>query len=108
MSGPHTGPRASIKGILAMIAEREGFGVKELIDRSRFPHIVRARQEAMYLCARDTGLTMGNIAKYFQRDTSTVRYGVVAHARRNGLPMPRGLNPKRWERWTPVRMRAAA
>lgn len=107
MSGPHTGPKASIKGTLAMIAAREEIGVRDLLGRSRLSHIVRARQEAMYLCARDTGLTIANIARHLQRDGSTVRFGIVAHARRNGLPIPRNLSAECWDRWLPL-IRAAA
>lgn len=53
----------------------------DLRGDSRVQPIVRARQEAYFLC-RQQGFTMGQIGSYFHRDHSTVVHGISKEKQR--------------------------
>lgn len=73
---------------------------------------LKARHEALYLVARDTTLSYARIGRLFgDRDHTTVISGIRTHARKNALPLPRGLTPtpvpneERYDpRWPPERV----
>jgi chromosomal replication initiator protein len=89
------GVRNSIASIIRATAAKHGLTTTDLVGRSRALHtVIPARQEAMYLCANDTPYGMPEIGKAFDRDHTTVLHGIRKHCERNGLPLPRGMQPE--------------
>jgi len=89
------GVRRSIARIIRDTADKYGLSSVDLVGRSRSGlTIIPARQEAMYLCAKDTPYGMKDIGKAFNRDHTTVLHGIRRHCERNGIPLPRGMKPE--------------
>lgn len=79
--------------IIAEVARQHGVLVGEIAGPTRLIRVIRARQEAMYRLAAETSLELEEIGRIIGgRDRSTVWHGVRAHAYRNGLVPPRGIN----------------
>jgi len=88
------GTGRSIARILEDTAQRHGLIVRDLLCASRTPALVRPRHEAMFLCALETTKSLPQIGQAFGgRDHTTVMKGIRQHAKRNGLPLPRGMTP---------------
>lgn len=86
---PDTTPNA--RAIVAAVARKHGLTLNDLCCAMRSRPLVRARQEAMYEVMTRTMLSQPQIGRIFHREHTTIRHGVVAHAKASGLPIPRGL-----------------
>jgi chromosomal replication initiator protein len=64
-------PQLVIEAVAAGCDLRPG----ELLGRQRTQHLVRARQIAMYLCRKHTGLSFPALGRVFERDHTTVQHG---------------------------------
>jgi chromosomal replication initiation ATPase DnaA len=81
--------------IIRDTARRHGLTPTDLTCTSRVRALTAPRHEAMYLCARDTDMSLPAIGRRFGgRDHTTVLNGIHRHAKRNDLPLPRGMKPK--------------
>lgn len=75
--------------LLAEVAAECNVTVRDIQRRCREVPLVRARHFAMYRLAKETRWSLHQMARVFDRDHSTILYGVRAHAERNGLPPAR-------------------
>jgi chromosomal replication initiation ATPase DnaA len=81
--------------IIRDTARRHGLTPIDLTCTSRVRALTVPRHEAMYLCARDTDMSLPAIGRRFGgRDHTTILNGIHKHAKRNGLPLPRGMKPE--------------
>lgn len=81
--------------ILQETAQAHGLTVRDLVCDSRVRALCPARQEAMYLFARDTTLSFPAIGRRIgKRDHTTIIYGIRRHCARHNLPLPRGMKPE--------------
>lgn len=80
-----------LQDIAEDVAARNGVTVEDLKSPGKSSHLVRARQEFMYLArsvrrrdgtARYSTITIG---KFLNRDHSTIVYGAAAHVIRGGI-----------------------
>lgn len=83
----------SMRGILAYVAEKHQIKADNIAGARRYRSWVRARQEAMYLMRqvrRTDGtyrFSLPQIGEFLGgRDHTTIMWGVLAHAKREGLP----------------------
>ena len=89
------GDDKSLREIITETATWHGFNYGDLIGKRRFTPVVWARQEAMWRCVAETSHTLPEIGRAFGgKDHTTVICGVRSHARRNDLPLPRGMLPE--------------
>lgn len=78
-----------IRTLLTEVCRKYDLTYKALIGKRRFYKLVCARNEAAYLLREKAGLSLPRIGRILgQRDHTTVRHGIVAHARRHYLPIP--------------------
>lgn len=84
----------SISEIIVEVARSHGVSLNDILCAGRSRDIVRIRHEAMYLCARDTPHSLPAMGRRFCRDHTTIIHGIRQHAKRNGLPLPRGMTPE--------------
>lgn len=76
-------PRGTVRDVISEMAEKHDVRAEEITGVLRTAHIVIARQEAMYEARqRLPHLTIGQIARVFRRDHTTVLHGVRAHKKR--------------------------
>ncbi|MFH1058318.1 MAG: helix-turn-helix domain-containing protein, partial [Pseudomonadota bacterium] len=68
--------RLSPAQILALVASAHGLEPGALTGKSRRQAITRPRNLALYLCRRHTDATYAELGRLFNRDHSTVMYGV--------------------------------
>lgn len=73
--------RQSMREIVAAVAQANGLTVADLMGRSREGPIAWPRQRAYMLCAAQ-GVPIGRIARYFDRDHSTILQGIRQAQRR--------------------------
>ena len=79
-------PPETMRGIITNTALEYGLTYEDLIGRSRFARIVRARHDAMHKCWLRRRWSKPQIGKAFgYRDHTSVLHGVRAHRRRLGL-----------------------
>lgn len=84
--------RPKVVDIIRATATRYRLSVGDILCSSRNRRIVHPRQEVMYRAAMETLLSYPQIGRALgNRDQTTIRRGVIQHAKRNGLPLPRGL-----------------
>ena len=69
-------PLMRIADIASGVAALTGISVAELRGQSKEQHIADARHYAFWLC-RENKMSYSFIGKYFNRDHSTVMYGVT-------------------------------
>jgi chromosomal replication initiator protein len=62
--------------VLEVLAKVYGLEPKNIVGKSRAKAITRTRNMGMYLCRRHTEASYASIGKVFNRDHSTVMYGV--------------------------------
>lgn len=87
--------RPNVSDIIKATAQAHRVRVDDILCASRNRRIVYPRQEIMYRAAVETLLSFPQIGRALgNRDQSTIRHGIVHHAMRNGLPIPRGLQPE--------------
>jgi len=68
--------RVSPEQILALVAQVYGLEKTLLIGKSRKRAVTRPRNIALYLCRRHTDQSFASLGRAFNRDHSTVMYGV--------------------------------
>lgn len=77
--GAESVPRMGAIGkIIAGVCVKHGVTIGQIQAYDRLPAIVLARQEAM-AAAYQAGFSLNEIAKFLNRDHTTVRHGVRAH-----------------------------
>lgn len=64
-----------MRGIASQVSEATGVSVEDMRSPSRLRHHARARQYCFYF-GRAKGLSYAQIGRYFNRDHTTVMYGV--------------------------------
>lgn len=101
------------KRIRRKVAAKHGLSLTELDCDGRQKPLVRARNEAIYLIARETTLSLPQIGYFFNREHTTILASIRSHARANHLPMPRGIAAEKRKgmyanqprkQWTPERV----
>lgn len=83
------GPQTS--AIVEAVSRAYGIPVKEIVSRARSRHIVIARQHAVWLLRKETGLSLPQIGRALgDRDHTTMIHGIKRHQRRidNGEDIP--------------------
>lgn len=82
--------------LLLQVAIRRGVEMDDVLSDRRGAEIVFARQEYFYLARMETKHNYPAIGRVCGgRDQSTVRHGIIAHCKRNELPLPPDVKPKR-------------
>lgn len=73
----------SLLPLVVAVCERRGILVEELCGRARTPAVVAARREVWYLLHHDPGrrFSFSELGRIFDRDHTTIRVGVLVHAR---------------------------
>jgi chromosomal replication initiator protein len=59
-----------------LVASVYGLEPRALVGKSRRQAVTRPRNLALYLCRRHTAATLAELGRLFNRDHSTVMYGV--------------------------------
>ena len=78
-----TTPYARARQIISEVAQKHDLSVEGLLERRRYPGLVRARWEAMWRLRDETTLSLPEIAQRLGlADHTTVLYGIRAHAKR--------------------------
>lgn len=78
----HFRPAASVVDIVREICERERIDAREIISHRRPVNVTLARFEIWWRCRRDTTLSLTQLGRIFDRDHTTVLYGIRMHAKR--------------------------
>jgi hypothetical protein len=68
-------PRCGIKRITQFICKRTGYTPEEMRGLSQEPNLVRARWECFFIATKK-GYSIHEIGREYNRDPSTVRYGL--------------------------------
>lgn len=79
-----------LRELLKSVSRTSGVKVSDIKGPSRLRKIVHARQEFCYYARALTSRSYSQIADMINRDHTSVIHGVEAHAKRHGLPMPKG------------------
>ena len=86
----HQGP--TMREIIEETAAWHGFTHMDLCSAGKQRLLVYARHEAMWRCASETLHSLPKIGRALGgRDHTTVIHGIRAHAKRNDVPLPRGM-----------------
>lgn len=85
-----------LRHLFALVAYEHGLSVNDLLSRSKTDRLTSARQEFFYRAAAETDRSYPQIGNVAHRDHTTVMHGICCHAGKHGLPVPRGLNMRRW------------
>ncbi len=77
----------TMKDIAQDVANRHGIAVDDLMGQSRAYMYSHPRQEAFYLCRQvmrrgEPRYSLPQIGRFFDRDHSSVHWGVAQHAKR--------------------------
>lgn len=75
-------PKAVITRIKSECAEKHGVTVAKIDGPRRSEKIVHARQEAMWRAKNETNLSFPSLGKLFDRDHTTVMWGIRQHEAR--------------------------
>lgn len=81
----------SWRTIVMRVARRHGVSSADILSHQRSQPIVRARQEAIYHVAIETGMTLPMIGRKFGRDHTTILHSFRTHKKR----LKSGEAPKR-------------
>lgn len=73
---PMPGGRARVAAIIDVVARQHCVASDDITGEGRTIPVVRARQHAMWLAARDTPLSLAEIGRRFNRDHTTVIFAV--------------------------------
>ena len=74
-----------VRQIIAEVAAKHGITPGNIMDVSRYRHIVRARHEVFHRLCNERGYSAERIAAILNRDGSSVRYGIARHAIAEGV-----------------------
>jgi chromosomal replication initiation ATPase DnaA len=77
--------RETMRDIIERVADEYGLDYQDMIGRDRSMGVAHARQDAMHECWRTRRWSLPQIGRAFNRNHTTVLYGVRAHKRRAGL-----------------------
>lgn len=81
---------AKARAIAEQVARSHGLHFRDIASSSQAAPVVRARDEAVYRIAADTGLSQTAMGRLFgDRDHTTIHAAIRRHARLSGQPMPR-------------------
>lgn len=87
---------AKARAIVVATAEYHGLRFRDLVSENRTAHVVRARDEAAYRIAAETGMSQSAIGRLIgHRDHTSILAAIRRHARRAGLPTPRRISTSR-------------
>jgi hypothetical protein len=89
------GSNTPAKKILAEVSDMTGVPQRDIISPLKDNKTVQARFLLMYRLATQKKWRQPEIARFVNRDHSSVIYGVRAYCKRFNLPMPRGWNAGR-------------
>jgi chromosomal replication initiation ATPase DnaA len=79
-------PAARTRAIIAEVAERHGVTMEGIMSDSHKRHLAWPRQEAFYEVAKQRRwMSYPQIASVFNRDHTTIIFGVRRHCKRNGI-----------------------
>lgn len=85
--------------ILLQVAGEHAIPVDIICSRIRTLKVAAARHEFFYRVADATGLSLCAIAAVIGgMDHTSVLNGIHVHAMRRGLPLPRGMKPRKWNK----------
>ena len=73
------------KELILEIAKKHNITPEELVGTSRKIDIAEARQEFMHAC-HEQGMSIAEIARFLDRDQSTVAYGIKVHKNKDTNP----------------------
>lgn len=74
--------------ILADVCSRHRISSADILSPRRFRNLVYARQEAWWLAYTQSEASYPAIGKFFNRDHTTVMFGIRRHAERIGVDVP--------------------
>lgn len=75
-------PRKTVRQICEEVAAAHRITWREFVGPHRHKAYTRARQEAYWRSARETGKDLSLIGRVMHRDRTTVRFGISAHEAR--------------------------
>lgn len=79
--------------IIRDVSDRRGICVDQMASDSRVAVVSRARNEAMYLIkAAKPTVSSPQMGKWFNRDHTSILYGISSHQERYGLPILAGYD----------------
>lgn len=83
IAAPRSGtPRAQILAMVEGVAARHGITLADIMGRSREYRFAHPRQEAYWTVHKNTPLSYPAIGRLFNRDHTTIIYGITAHEKR--------------------------
>ena len=86
--------RRRVTDIIDEVAKQTGITRAQIMGRTRTNDVVAARHEVWYLASKE-GRSFCEIARFFNKNNTSVSYGVWRHAHLNNLPHLSGYKPKR-------------
>lgn len=86
--------RARARGIISVCAKSNNVPIDAIFGESRSKFAILARQQAMWLAAKETGLSLAELGRIFGRDHTTVIHGIRRENDRTGENV-RGLGGRR-------------
>lgn len=94
-SRPYEPRSETASGIIREILAYRGLTERNVMDRDKRTHIVRARQEISYWLRRKAHLSFGQIALRIKRDHTVAIHSYRAYGERHGLPLEwHGINTR--------------
>lgn len=89
--------RPSCRRIIDEVAKEDGVSAADIVSERRLGSLIAPRHKAMYRCRMETPFSLPQIGKAFNRDHTTIGYGIMAHCHRTGDPPPQGMKWRRRE-----------
>ena len=86
--------KVRVRGIIQICADRHGIPPDDILADSRDAPTILARQQAMWLAAKETTLSLAEIGRQFKRDHTTIIHGVRCENDRSGENV-RGLGGRK-------------
>lgn len=77
-----------LHAILIDVCDRHNVSHQDLLSPRRFRNLVRARHEAWWLAYTQSEASYPAIGKFFNRDHTTIMFGIRRHAARIGVETP--------------------
>lgn len=65
-----------VQDLLDRVCRKHKVGVRDMLDRSKFPRLVKARHEFWWLCARELNMTSGEIEVECNHEASAIRVAI--------------------------------
>lgn len=80
-----------LRRIAVEVSKKTGVSLAEIIGEPRHAEVIAARYETFYRAACETSLSLTHIAVGLNKDVRVASRAVKLYAKRNKLPIPRGL-----------------